>query len=201
MCEVLHLADGGLLHYHAGFLGGEQADRLLDHLREALPWGLELGWGRPLPRLVAWVADAGLRYAYSGVSHAGSGWPPALAAVRLAVERAAGQPFNSCLGNLYRDARDSIAWHADDEECLGRDPIIASVTLGATREFLMRHRTSRARLSLPLAHGSLLIMGGTTQHHWLHCVNKTAEEVGPRLNLTFRRIRHENSARPDQPRP
>jgi alkylated DNA repair dioxygenase AlkB len=188
MCEVIHLADGGVLHYHAGFLGGEQADRLLDDVRAALPWGLEASYGRPMPRLIAWVADAGLRYAYSGVRHVGAGWPPALAAARLAVERAAGRAFNSCLANYYRDGRDSIAWHADDEDCLGVNPVIASVTLGATRDFLLRHKTSRARLSLALSHGSLLIMAGTTQHHWLHSVAKTAEEVGPRINLTFRTI-------------
>ena len=91
--------------------------------------------------------------------------------------------------NLYRDGRDGMGWHADDEPELGRDPVIASVSLGATRRFCLRHRRRRnLRLDLPLPHGSLLCMSGATQHHWVHALPKTAPPVGERINLTFRLV-------------
>jgi alkylated DNA repair dioxygenase AlkB len=95
-------------------------------------------------------------------------------------------PFNSVGLNLYRDGRDSVSWHADNEPGLGRDPVIASVSLGAARWFQMKHRRRAARVGLDLPSGSCLVMAGATQHHWLHQVPKTSRPVGPRINLTFR---------------
>jgi alkylated DNA repair dioxygenase AlkB len=106
------------------------------------------------------------------------------------VERAAESTFNSVLGNLYRDGRDSMGFHADNEKELGRDPVIASLSLGATRRFQLRHakRKDVAGLDLALASGSLLIMRGATQHHFRHGVPKEKAPTGERINLTFRRI-------------
>jgi alkylated DNA repair dioxygenase AlkB len=88
--------------------------------------------------------------------------------------------------NLYRDGRDSVSWHADNEPGLGRNPVIASVSLGATRRFQLKHRRADERVTIDLTHGSCLIMAGAIQHHWLHQIPKTRHPVGPRINLTFR---------------
>ena len=145
--------------------------------------------GNPLPRLNAWFADAGLRYSYSGLSHLGSGWLPELAASKDKAEAVAGATFNSLLLNLYRDGRDSIGFHTDAEPELGQNPVVATVSFGSARDFQLRHRKSREVLTYRVGHGSLLVMGGTSQHYWLHAVPKTQEPIGERISLTFRLIR------------
>jgi alkylated DNA repair dioxygenase AlkB len=183
------LADGGTILYDPHFLGPDEADRLFEELRSAVPWAQEkTGWGRPLPRLTAWYADAGLTYRYSGVVHPALPWTEALFAVRCRVEAAAGSTFNSLLLNYYRDGRDSVGFHADDEPELGPDPVVPSVSLGAARRFVLRHSRTGERVVYELTHGSLLVMGGTLQHHWAHAVPKSAAASGGRINLTFRRI-------------
>ncbi|EDY37490.1 DNA repair system specific for alkylated DNA [Cyanobium sp. PCC 7001] len=105
------------------------------------------------------------------------------------LREASGVPFNTALANLYRDGRDSVAWHSDDEPELGAHPVIASLSLGATRRFLMRRKADhRHRRAFQLSHGSLLWMAGSTQEHWQHCLPKTARPVAARINLTFRAI-------------
>ena len=188
MAETISLRDGGILDYDAAFFPAEEADALFASLRREVVWQQEVGRGRPFPRLTAWYADAGLCYRYSGVTHRGTGWSPQILAIKQRVEAAAGTPFNSLLLNLYRDARDSIGLHADDEPELGPNPVVASVSLGAVRQFVLKHKVTREKRTFQLAHGSLLIMAGTCQHHWLHGVPKTAVPVGERINLTFRRI-------------
>jgi alkylated DNA repair dioxygenase AlkB len=117
-------------------------------------------------------------------------WTSELLGIRHRVEEFSGQRYNSVLLNLYRDGRDGMGWHADDEPELGREPVIASVSFGATRRFKLRHRRSRSAAStLDLAHGDLLLMAGATQHHYVHAVPKTARPVGARVNLTFRWVR------------
>lgn len=188
MLERSAIRDGGVLLYAAAFFPPSEADSLFAHLRTNIRWGQEVGRGRPFPRLTAFVADAGLEYRYSGVVHRGEGWPAELLAVRERIESASGAEFNSLLLNLYRDGRDSIGFHADDEPELGKNPVVASVSLGAVRKFVMKHVATRESLSFQLAHGSLLVMAGTCQHHWRHGVPKTAETVGERINLTFRKL-------------
>ena len=129
-----------------------------------------------------------MEYRYSGVTHRGDGWPDELLAVRQKVEHAAGAEFNSLLLNFYRDGRDSIGFHADDEKELGKNPVVASISLGAVRKFVLKHVRSKETLTFHLAHGSLLVMAGTCQHHWHHGVPKTTQEVGERINLTFRNL-------------
>src|SRR6185436_13584015 len=113
------------------------------------------------PRLTAFVADAGVVYRYSGVEHAGDGWPPTLLDVRRRVEQCSAAMFNGVLLNLYRDGNDSMGRHADAERELGPNPVVASLSLGAVRSFVLRHKTSKEKRALDLAHGSLLVMGGT----------------------------------------
>ena len=140
------------------------------------------------PRLTAWYADAGLTYSYSGVTHRAAPWTPELLAVKERAEAAAGANWNSLLLNLYRDGQDSIGFHADDEPELGTNPVIGSISLGAERRFVLKHPASGEKVEFALPHGSLLVMGGASQHHWRHGLPKTSKQVGPRINLTFRRV-------------
>lgn len=143
------------------------------------------------PRRCAWYGDAGARYGYSGLALEPLAWTPALARLRAALRATLGIRFNSVLANLYRDGHDRMGWHADDEAALGPAPVIASVSLGATRRFVLRHRT-RADLpmgELHLEHGSLLVMAGSTQRCWKHALPAAARVAGARVNLTFRTVR------------
>jgi alkylated DNA repair dioxygenase AlkB len=185
----LDLPDADVRYWpHA--LGAERADLLLAALRSGIEWQEEhvviFGKRRLVPRLVAWHGDADARYTYSGTAHEPRPWTPHLQELRELAEVLSGQRYNSVLLNLYRDGRDGMGWHADDEPALGRDPAIASFSLGATRRFRLRHRRRRHAHELVLGHGSLLSMAGQTQHHYVHAVPKTARPVGARINLTFR---------------
>jgi alkylated DNA repair dioxygenase AlkB len=183
------IADGGLLLYHPHFLTIEQADELFASLKLDVPWKQEVAsFGRAFPRLTSYYADPGVVYRYSGVEHPALPWPECLGELRRRVEGAAGAPFNSLLLNYYRDGNDSIGYHSDAEPELGLNPVVPSVSLGATRRFLLKHRRTKELRTFDLTHGSLLIMAGTTQHHWLHSVPKTKMPVGERINLTFRNI-------------
>jgi alkylated DNA repair dioxygenase AlkB len=189
--QSLPLRDGQLRWWPDAFPRAA-AVRLFDALQATLPWQQErltlFGREHLVPRLVAWHGDPAARYRYSGVLHEPAAWTDALLEIRARVEALSGHGYNSVLANLYRDGRDGMGWHADDEPELGRDPVIASVSLGATRRFRLKHRASGETRALELTDGSLLVMAGPLQHHWLHSLAKTARAVGPRINLTFREI-------------
>jgi alkylated DNA repair dioxygenase AlkB len=189
----LDLPDGDVVFYPA-FFPAAAADRLLRDLLAATAWRQEriTPYGRPvpLPRLTAWYGDEGTGYTYSGIANDPLPWTPALLEAKHAVEPAAGVAFNSVLLNRYRTGRDSVAWHSDDEPEFGENPVIASVSLGGTRTLQFRHKTRKGlKAKVELTHGSLLVMRGATQHHWLHQVPKTARDVPERVNLTFRVVR------------
>jgi alkylated DNA repair dioxygenase AlkB len=191
MLEPIELPDADV-SYDRRFLEPEAADELLAALLSDIDWDHHVirMFGRevPTPRRSAWFGDPEARYTYSGLTLEPRPWPELLLAVRSRVERACRTCFNAVLANLYRDGRDSMGWHADDEPELGDEPSIASLSLGAERRFTMRHahRPETDRLALDLGHGSLLLMAGTTQRHWRHALPKTRRSVGPRINLTFR---------------
>ncbi len=147
------------------------------------------GVDRLTPRLTAWYGDPQAHYRYSGLAHKPLAWTPTLLAVKARLEQKTGEQFNSVLANWYRDGNDSVAWHSDDEPELGREPVIASVSFGATRTFQLKHKND-AKLShkIALTSGSLLLMKGKTQSHWLHQVPKEPAVLEPRINLTFRKI-------------
>ncbi|QJX46937.1 alpha-ketoglutarate-dependent dioxygenase AlkB [Hymenobacter taeanensis] len=176
------------------FLPLPKAAELLTELTATIPWQHEAIrlFGRDVlqPRLTAWHGDAGATYRYSGLQLTPQPWTLALQQLRRHVEAVTGAAFNSVLLNLYRTGQDSMGWHADNEPELGPTPVIASVSLGATRSFRLRPRnpllTPHPPLSLALTSGSLLVMRGLTQQHWLHSLPKTARVQEPRLNLTFR---------------
>ncbi len=176
------------------FYDAQQADCKFAGLLQDTPWRQETikVWGRhyPQPRLTAWYGDAGTDYTYSGLHMAPLPWSDALAAIKSDIEALCGAHFNSVLINLYRDERDSVGWHADNEPELGPAPLIASLSLGATRTFRLKHksRLQGKPAGIPLTHGSLLLMGGDTQRHWLHAVDKERQPAAARINLTFRTI-------------
>ena len=185
----------GAVFLYPDAVAAAAADRLLEALRDGIAWRQEVAtlMGRrvPIPRLTAWHGAAG--YVYSGIRMTPAAWTPPLLELKALAEGLAGQSFNSVLLNLYRDGRDSVSWHADNEPGLGRNPVIASLSLGAVRRFQLKHRRLPERLGLDLPHGSCLIMAGATQHHWLHQLPKTKAPVGPRINLTFRRMQQEGA--------
>lgn len=180
----------GEVRLYAGAVPPAEANRLFAALMEVTPWRQEtatvMGRRLPIPRLTAWHGEKG--YVYSGIRMDPAPWSEPLLRLKRAAQELAGQQFNSVLLNLYRNGRDSVSWHADNEPGLGREPVIASVSLGALRRFQLKHRRSKELIALDLPHGSCLIMAGATQHHWLHQIPKTARPVGPRINLTFRRM-------------
>jgi alkylated DNA repair dioxygenase AlkB len=182
----------GELYWLRGFYAASQADDHLQHLLDSLAWQSEqlflFGRWLTVPRRMAWYGDVGADYRYSGVQHSPLDWTPRLAALRHDMQALCQQPFNSVLANLYRDGRDSMGCHADDEPELGPEPLIASISFGDSRLLRFRHPQSRHRLDVELAHGDVLLMAGCIQQHWRHELPKTRKPKHARINLTFRHI-------------
>jgi len=181
------------LAFDPHWLVADSADALLATLRNAIPWEVHrirlFGREHASPRLSCWIGDPDASYRYSGTRFAPRPWPAALAPIRERLAHELGLDFNSVLANRYRDGRDAMGWHGDDERELGPAPVIASLSLGATRRFVLKHRQHPERkLALELPNGSLLVMAGTTQQHYRHCLPRTARPIGERINLTFRRV-------------
>lgn len=176
------------------FLSADEAETLFQKLLNETPWQQQrirvYGKEYPEPRLTAWYGDAGARYEYSGLVHEPLAWTPVLSELRARIVAASGERFNSVLLNHYRDGRDSVGWHSDDEPELGRRPCVASLSLGVTRRFLLRPRqkTGAASFGLDLPAGSLLVMQGAIQANWQHALPKTARVHEPRINLSFRQV-------------
>ena len=183
------------LHYRPQFFPKPTADRLLQELMEKIEWTQNkirfYGKESLVPRLEAWYGDHGKSYAYSGIQMNPKPWTKELVEIKEAIEKEASVPFNSVLINYYRDGKDRVAWHSDDEKELGQNPIIGSVSLGAERKFKLRHKKYKEnglKTEIMLQHGSFLLMKGPTQHHWMHEIPRTAKPIGSRINLTFRII-------------
>jgi alkylated DNA repair dioxygenase AlkB len=140
--------------------------------------------------LQQWFGDAGLNYTWSGIRMEPLPWTSILDEIRSRAEEAAKERFNTVLLNLYRTGDDTVAWHSDDERALGPTPIIASVSLGAERDFVLRHRDRDdvEEVKIVLPHGSLLLMQGKTQAMWKHALPRRRGVTSERINLTFRRV-------------
>jgi alkylated DNA repair dioxygenase AlkB len=183
---------GSRFIYLAHWLDKVAADELYQQLLSELPWQNEnikiFGRFIPVPRKVVWLADPGISYTYSGIQHTPKPWPQALLTLRQRLNQTYNIDFNSMLANFYAHGRDYMGWHSDDEKELGINPTIASISLGETRKFVLRHKQSKAKHTLWLQHGSLLLMLGPLQHHWQHTLPKTKKHCHPRINLTFRQI-------------
>jgi alkylated DNA repair dioxygenase AlkB len=190
--DRIDLPDGDVTLF-TSFFGPEESDRLLDEVYEGTGWRqetIETGDATiPLPRLTAWYGDPGRTYTYSGITMLPKAWTKPLLEIKQRIEAVSLGTFNSVLLNLYRDGRDGVGWHSDDERELGENPVIGSVSLGGTRTFALRHKKRKdARVEIELTHGSFLLMKGATQRFYRHAVPKTEDPVEPRINLTFRRI-------------
>ncbi|MEB3360493.1 MAG: alpha-ketoglutarate-dependent dioxygenase AlkB [Synechococcaceae cyanobacterium] len=189
-------ADGLRVRLWRGWLA--EPSSWFELLRDSITWhqpSVSLyGRSHSIPRLSGWVADPGCSYAYSGLEQAPQPWTPPLTRLRRQIEAqlelAPGQGFHGVLLNLYRDGRDAMGWHADDEPELDPEASIASLSLGACRSFRLRPRAGGGQpLALELAHGDLLVMDPPTQRFWLHSLPRRLRLREPRLSLTFRRLR------------
>ena len=191
--EKIPIKDGELLLYPHLF-SPQESDDFLANLQETIDWKQEeirlYGKPIPLPRLTAWFGDEGKTYMYSGITVQPGPWTSILSEIKSRVEEVSSVIFNSVLLNYYRNERDSVSWHSDDEPELGKNPIIGSVSFGDVRTFQLRHKADKSLIiNRELSHGSYLKMAGSTQHHWLHQIPKRTRKIGPRINLTFRIIR------------
>ena len=192
--ETLNLPDADVTYYD-NFFSVENSDRLLDSLINQIQWKQNnirfYGKESPVPRLEAWYGDPGMSYSYSGIRMDPLPWTEDLLEIKKIIEPVSMTTFNSVLINFYRDGKDRVAWHSDDEKELGKKPIIGSVSFGAARKFKLRHKKYREnglRSEIMLKHGSFLLMSGSTQSHWAHEIPRTAKPLGPRVNLTYRKI-------------
>lgn len=193
------LSELGQATYHVSVFSPQECERMIAALMNEISWRQEpiMMFGKKVmqPRLTAWCGDPGKTYRYSGLKMSPEPWTPTLLKIKARVEKMAGSEFNSVLLNQYRDGRDSMGWHRDNEKELGPEPVIASVSFGAARKFQFRRYRQKnpLKVNLSLESGSLLLMSGLTQEYWEHALPKTSQArkaplVGPRINLTFRRI-------------
>ena len=191
--EKISIQDGELRLYPYLF-SPEESEVFFTKLKKNIKWQQETIklYGRtiPLPRLTAWFGDEGKTYMYSGITVEPEPWTSTLLEVKSRIEEVSNDvTFNSVLLNYYRNERDSVSWHSDDEPELGRNPVIGSVSFGNARTFQLKHKTDKSlTISRDLPDGSYLEMAGGTQHHWLHQIPKRTRKIGPRINLTFRVI-------------
>ncbi|MBT9189729.1 alpha-ketoglutarate-dependent dioxygenase AlkB family protein [Zobellia russellii] len=188
----LNLPDSDITYY-PNFIERATADSYFQSLKEETPWQQDnitvFGKTYAQPRLTALYGNNGKPYSYSKLVMAPHKFTPMLLEIKNKVETCTGVVFTTCLLNLYRNGQDSNGWHADNEKELGKNPIIASITLGQERFFHLKHRKDKnLKQKILLQHGSLLLMKGATQEHWLHQVPKTAKVIDERINLTFRII-------------
>lgn len=181
------------IDYFPEFFDLEKANLLFQTLMKETQWQQDtitlFNKTHLQPRLTALYGNHGKPYTYSGITMRPHPWNAVLTFIKEAVEQKCETQFSSVLLNLYRNGSDSMGWHSDNERELGKNPVIASLSFGAERVFQMKHNTIKeAKQNLILKHGSLLIMAGTMQHFWKHQVPKTQQNVGPRINLTFRKL-------------
>ena len=184
----------GELYYDRFFLNNIEANKYFNLLKKEIQWQQDdikiFGKIYPQPRLTALYANNNKSYSYSNIKMQPITFTPTLFDIKSKIEKRLNSQFTSCLLNLYRNGQDSNGWHADNEKELGLNPVIASLSLGAERVFHMKHRNDKKeKLKINLTNGSLLVMRGKTQHHWLHQIPKTRKKVEERINLTFRIIK------------
>lgn len=192
--EIFGLKDAEVL-FMRSFLKQKEADEYFGILKDTIHWKQEeikvYGKIFPFPRKTAWYGNEGYNYSYSGLNLNPEPWTEELLELKTRIESLLpGEVFNSVLLNMYRDGNDKVGWHSDDEKELGVNPVIASLSLGATRRFDIKHKTEKGlEHQFELTNGSLIVMKGAMQHHWLHQIPVQKKVLLPRINLTFRTIR------------
>ena len=146
-----------------------------------------------IPRLQCWVGDEWCEYRYSGKQLNRQIWSQDLIMIRKKIYEELKIDFNSVLANYYRDGKDSMGWHSDDEKELGPDPTIASISFGSERDLVFRNKKTKETIAIPQTNGCLILINGETQKNWQHSIKKTQKVIGPRINLTFRNIINKNN--------
>ena len=186
------LPQDGEANYHGVVFSAEDADYFLNYLTNHIAWKNDAAiiFNKKITtkRKVAWYASQAFDYTYSRITRSALPWTPELLDLKHRVEAISGETFNSCLLNLYHSGDEGMAWHSDSERQLLQNGAIASVSLGAERQFIFKHKNTKATHASVLQHGSLLVMKGVTQTHWLHRLPPTKKINLPRINLTFRTV-------------
>jgi len=186
------LPKDGEVNYYGKILDSKSADKYFDILLETIDWkndeAVIFGKRYVTKRKVAWYGELPFEYTYSNITKSALPWTNELMELKNLIEKHSGETFNSCLLNLYHSGEEGMAWHSDGEKDLKKNGAIASLSLGAERKFAFKHKESKETVSMVLKNGSLLIMKGSTQSHWLHRLPPTKKVHAPRINLTFRTI-------------
>lgn len=186
--------EDGQLHYFPSAFSQIQSDELMEKSLTDIPWKQErihiAGKLIPIPRLQCWLGDSDAHYSYSKINMSPEPWPDFLCEIKSRIELLSAHSYNSVLANYYRDGSDSVDWHSDDEDELGSEAVIASLSLGTSRVFELKHRYKKQlrSMKISLPHGSVLIMKGCTQQFWRHRIAKVKDLHEPRINFTFRHI-------------
>lgn len=186
------LPHDGIVYYHGALMSVAEADRYLEALLDKIDWkndeAVIFGKRIVTRRKVGWYGDQAFEYTYSKTTKQALPWTSELLELKEMIEEKTGESFNSCLLNLYHDGSEGMGWHSDGEKDLKKDGAIGSLSFGAQRKFSFKHKGSKETVSVELEHGSLLVMKGATQTHWLHSLPPTKKVSQPRVNLTFRTI-------------
>tara|TARA_Y100000996_G_C22390391_1_gene588910 strand:- start:86 stop:709 length:624 start_codon:yes stop_codon:yes gene_type:complete len=182
------------LRYFESFFSFDECEKYIEELNQKVEWKNEVVnvWGKKisLKRRTSWYGDIGKEYTYSGLTVKALAWNSILLKIKKKIEAASSDVFNSVLLNDYCSGDIGMGWHSDDEKELGKNPVIASVSFGAERDFYLRHKTIKDldNIHMKLKNGSLLLMLSETQHHWEHSIPKRLKVKNQRINLTFRKI-------------
>ena len=191
--ETNLLPEDGVVHYYPSTFSSSESDAFFEKLTSDVPWQHDevkmFGKTIVTARKVAWFGDAGLDYTYSGKTKSPIPWSELLLELKKVTEEKTDHSFNSCLMNLYHDGSEGMGWHRDNESSIVKDSPIACLSFGAQRRFHLKHTEKKKRITLELEPGSLLLMAGKTQTHWLHSLPKTTKVSEPRISLTFRQMK------------
>ena len=186
------LPNDGTVHYYGKVFSKEESDFYYEYLFNQIPWENDEAviFGKLIltKRKVAWFGEKAFEYTYSNRTKYARIWTPELLMLKQKCEEVSGETYNSCLLNLYHDGSEGMAYHSDGEKDLKKHGAIASLTFGAERKFLFKHKNTKEKVEVFLENGSLLVMKGTTQDHWMHRLPPTTKVKTPRVNLTFRTI-------------
>ncbi len=186
------LQKDGIVNYYGKLFSHQEANHYFNNLLTDIEWKNDEAFimGKLIitKRKAAWYGDSAFEYSYSNRTKIALSWTKELLALKSKIETETGESFNSCLLNLYHSGEEGMAWHSDGEKDLKKDGAIGSVSFGAERKFSFKHKTTKETVSMMLEHGSLLVMKGATQTHWLHRLPPTKKILKPRINLTFRTI-------------
>jgi len=187
-----YLPHDGIVNYYGRLFSGKEADYYFEKLLATIEWRNDeaIIYGKKIitKRKVAWYGEKPFEYTYSNITKKALPWTKELLELKFIAEKESGDTYNSCLLNLYHTGEEGMAWHSDGETDLKKNGAIASLSFGAERKFAFKHKHTAEKVELLLEHGSLLVMKGTTQTHWLHRLPPTKKITTPRVNLTFRTI-------------